>query len=97
MSIRHRCEAFRVNTFSAKLKIVVWDCFHFQYFKKNYKAKNRINQRYLLTLGHWLNTLENSEVQAQKPPLKRWRLSLDCTIFCVAHVPTFIPSVCNLG
>ena len=52
----------RLN-FSAKLKIVVWDFFHIQYFKIFLKAMNRFNQKYLLTLGHGLNTSENSEVQ----------------------------------
>ena len=40
----------------------------------------------MLTLGHGLSTPENSEVQAQTPPLKRRRLSLDCTIFSVALI-----------
>ena len=44
--------------------------FTFNIFKMFYKSKNWINQRYLLTLGHWLNKSENSEVQAQTPPLK---------------------------
>ena len=63
-------DAEYINSFSAKLNIVVWDYFHIQYFKYFKKANNRINHKYLFTLGHGLNTSENSEVQAQTPPLK---------------------------